>query len=217
MELFNGWVVKESIPSIEKHAYIDIVDDNCFKKPLVYGDVISKVYEGFENIIFNSYLDARNLISVPESQNLLEGIVKNPQTKNVTLYVGRDCADEEGAKALGRKFEGKVRSQAMLNEDSDKLAQVFDMLDESGVGYESVLSYILGPGNEKTLKKIEQDAIRATGDHKGKIKTQILPLWAHPGTECYERYKNNLLSPFGGVSISNLDFENIEEFEKSSL
>ncbi|MFH1229501.1 MAG: hypothetical protein V1678_03700 [Candidatus Aenigmatarchaeota archaeon] len=215
LELFEGWVVKESIPSIEKHAYIDIADDNCFKNPSVYGDVISRVYDGFESIMINSYLDARNLISVPGSQNLLEDIVNNPQTKNVTLYVGRDCANEEGAKSLGRRFEGKIRSQAMLNEEANKLTHVFDMLDGSGVGYEAVLSYILGPGDENTIGKIEQDAMRIAGDHNGNIKTQILPLWAHPGTECYERYKHHLLSPFGGVSISNLDFENIEEFEKN--
>jgi hypothetical protein len=198
-----------------KKAALDIRDDNCFKHPGIYRDIFSRVYSKFDVVKVNTYLDVRNLISNADSERLFESIVSSPKTQDIALFFGRECADEGAAKAIGRKFEGLVRSQAMLDSDKERIKQVIASLDKRGLKYETKISYVLGPGGNEAIENIRRDALDLKGCGSGVIVPQIQPLYAYPGTECHERYKGDLMSTFPGVSISNLDFENIAEFEKT--
>ena len=200
----------------EDSAALEIWDDNCFKHPKVYRDIFSQVYDKFEKVRINTYLDTENLFSVDGSEILLESVVDSPKTEGVALFFGRECADEAAAKVIGRRFNGVLRSQDMLDREKEKMKEVIRTLEGKDYRYATIVSYVLGPGGSDALENIKKDALEIKkGMDREKVKIQIQPLNAYPGTDCHERFKGDLMSAFPGVSISNIYSENMIEFEKA--
>lgn len=201
-------------------VYLDIRDDNPLKHTNSYNKIVSEATDRFKHIMLNTYLDPSTLIMLPEAESFLDKLISNPKTEKLIFFIGRECVDEESARKLGRKYNGMIRNQELLDKEKGKIKDVIKKLDKKEIGYKMHIAYVLGPYNNGVLDRIKKEAedfVYTNNNDIGEISAHIQSLDVFPGTQCYERYKDNLVSDFPGVSISNLENDTIRDFEREDF
>jgi hypothetical protein len=209
------WI--QSIDRLSKEsntAYVNILDSNPLQFLPPYERIISKAYEKFDGVILNSFVDPSVLSSSSEKRDFLRSVIKSPKTGYVSLFAGRECTSERGAKSIGRKYMGKLRRQSDLDEEKKAIEHLIGDLESTKKLYRLRIAYVLSPGVPDQLEVIQREIRHFEGMGRG-VRTQIQPLNAYPGAECHEVYRKDLMSEFPGVLMSNIASPNILEYEKT--
>jgi hypothetical protein len=149
-----------------------------------------------------------------QARDFIRKVVKNPKTGYVSFFVGRECTDEDGARSIGRKFKGNIRTQDSLDTEKRSIEELIADLEATKKTYRLRVAYVLGPNGPEQLEGIKKEVEHFKSLGKG-VRTQILPLNAYPGTECHTVYEKDLMSEFPGILMSNISSPNILEYEKT--
>ncbi len=109
------------------------------------------------------------------------------------IFVGREAIGEPGLSFIGRRYRGRLRTEAMVEEEAVGLERFIRKWKQNDLPLRLTISYILSPVETVTsLHHLLSDMQRWLALSEGRVQTHVQweLLWPNPGTRVMERYRS---------------------------
>jgi hypothetical protein len=141
------------------------------------------------------YIDPASLIATDHYERVLRMVQRSVVWH---MFAGRETVLEKSARAVGTRFEGRPKDQAMLDAEREALTRFivaskgFHRRLARGMPREFTVSYMVSPFDTRESAMAIYDDIRhflALEDASTRIKFNMCPLMPYPGTKLRRRYR----------------------------
>ncbi len=200
--------------AVRRHrtAAINLCDPNPIGRRHLdfYREAFRVADERVQRTIKYLYIDPATLVDEDHFERVLQ---LAHEGRFWCLYAGRDAVLESQADAIGTRFEGKLKDQAMLDAEKSALMRFVASLKTFHPRLalmsprEITISYIVTPfDTDETAKALFEDSrdFLSLADATMKVKFLLHPLMPYYGTRL--RYKNAHL-----IDLEQMDFQKVED------
>ncbi|PIN68498.1 hypothetical protein COY28_00795 [Candidatus Woesearchaeota archaeon CG_4_10_14_0_2_um_filter_57_5] len=206
----GGFAIDPSIAVRDLRAHLDthpehtrlvVSDSNPFANWSYYDDILTGL-QG-RNQHTTTYLEPTNYAHSPELHHT--AIRKHRLDR---MFIGRDTVYETDAAFMGRRYQGKSKTQAMLDTEAVALKELVKFLKAEDRPTQLQIHYILSPsltpehGIALVDEMMEMDAL---GNDTVDVSIGVFPLLPHPGTRLRREHIEHIIGPEDYLSFRGYD------------